>query len=230
MIQNDPRVRNGFVKLPHNFFHITRELSVAEKFFLVYLLSMDNFFGDKGEVYFTDEEARKDLRVGRSSIKRWRERLKTTLFIDYLPGKYKGIATTYNVKGIKMMLSNEKERGRVSKRDAKRAKMNHKAYQDEPERVSKWHNTKEVKEEVKEEGKKEPSEGSASACLVSQASPSLGQDLKNGSIREDLKKEAESLLRDKGPDEAIGFLQGQGDLTHSEAYNTILELRGAQGK
>lgn len=229
MMMNDLKVRNGFVKLPHNFFYITRELSVAVKFFLAYLLSKDNFFGDSGEFYLTDEEIQDDLKVGRSSLNRWRKRLKMTPFVDYVSGKYKSSATTYNVKGIKMILSNEENKGRVSKRDIKYVKMNHKAYQNEPDRVSNWHNNKEVnkevKEEVKEEVRGELSEGSVSACLKSQTSPSLdqSQNPENRLISENQEK-IRALLKNKNFEESIGILCEQGQ-TQSEAYNTILELR-----
>jgi len=222
---NDLKVRNGFVKLPHNFFYITRELSVAVKFFLAYLLSKDNFFGDNGEFYLTDEEIQDDLKVGRSSLNRWRKRLKMTPFVDYVSGKYKSSATTYNVKGIKTILSNEENKGRISKRDIKYAKMNHKAYQNEPDRVSNWHNNKEVNKEVKEEVKKELSEGSASACFESQPSPSLNQtqNHENRLVSENQEK-IRALFKNKGSEAVLGILCGQG-LTHSEAYNIILELR-----
>lgn len=219
MISDDLRIKHGFAKLPHSFWGITWELSVGVKFFIAYLLSMDNYFGDTGEFYRTDEEIQKDIRVGRGSIQRWRKRLKTTPFVDFIPGKYKGSATTYNVKGIKMMLSNGTGGGRVSKRDAERVKRDHKAYQNGSESVSKWPNDKERKEERKEEGKEESSEGSASAYPESQASPSLDQpqDLKDGLLMEDLIEKAGALLRDN---DFSGTVQG---LVKSGADQTVAE-------
>ena len=71
-------------------------------------------------------------------------------------------------------------------------------------------------------------EGSASACLKSQASPSLDQiqNIKTGLVMED-PKQTRALLKNKNFNESMEVLCGRGS-TRREAYNTILELRATE--
>ena len=215
---------NGFFMLPHNFWEVTRELSVAVKFFLIYLLAKDNYFGGNGEFFLTDEEIQQDLRVGRGSLQRWRrclikdtnkEGIKIIPFIEFKIGKYTGMATTYNIKRIKTILFIESNDKSVSKQSKKRIKIYQRAYHFDSKSVSKQDTNniyyKDLKEDLKKEG--------------DFSNPSLkpNQNLKNGLVREDLKNRAEPLLIDKGYSGTIQVLVDSG-AAREEAVLAVDEL------
>ncbi len=187
----EPRTKKrteGWARLPHNFYEKTKDLSVAVKFFLIYLLSKDNSFGRSGEFYLTDREIQEDLRVGRQSIQRWRKRLKIIRFIDFIPGRYKGSATTYNLQRIKIILFRDKQQESVLKQGQEGMILEHRVDDFDIERVSNQDHTKNNKQEIKQE-RKEEGAGSASACPKGQSSPALetqdqGKD-QNGFISEE---------------------------------------------
>lgn len=188
---------NGFFKVSHVFWEVTKELSVAVKLFIIYLLGKENYFGST-EFYLTDREIEEDLRVGRRSISRWRKRAKMIRFIDYTAGKYKGSATTYNVKGIKMALSKWES-------ESKRIKMTPKAYQDDAKSVPKVvmkayqndpTNKNIIKEEIKEEVKEERD-------FLNYSKPN--QNLKNGLVIE----KTEPFLRNRSLEESIAAALGK---------------------
>ena len=171
-------------------------------------------------------EAKKELE-DKGLIKTWRKGFMWFYkVVDIKPeGKYPQYADTYPSEGVSIRKTRthtlrQKGNGRFTCPQNTDTVI--------PQNTDTYHCPHNTDTKENQEYNKDNREGSSSACLNSQASPSFKnqENPKNELVRKN-QEQIRALLKNKGVEESMGVLCGQG-LTHSEAYNTILEFRLAE--